>query len=335
MAAVLAVCVCAVSVCGDSPDEHLKKLTESSEREVLEKAVQALSALTLEHSHVEKLIKAARKDTSDARRLFLWRAIFDAESSAGRTYLQEALTKADDGIVVEFVSRIKWIRVGDLPLLMAVHKAAKSELVRHAINRLRSKPHNLARNRDLPAEMALMVPDLKQARMSANEKNAAAWMKAMTAHEVVFRRIDADGNGVQDFWTADVAGFYAVMDSRGKKIKFIDIMSAKADAAPKKELYAWKPPAKPTPKAGYYFKVMTKDSDGKPYCQDPDKDGKKTSNLSQWAFCAYPANYGKDGVKTFIVNEEGVVYSKDTAGKPVDQWPGEDPTKAKWSVAYE
>jgi hypothetical protein len=151
----------------------------------------------------------------------------------------------------------------------------------------------------------------------------------------VFRRIDGDGNGKQDYWTADVAGFYAIPDADGNKLKFIDIATAKADAGRAEGLYKWEFGGAPVPKAGYLYKVMALDENGKPYRQDPDGDGKKTTNLSQWAYCAYPAQHNKDGVRTFIVNEEGVVYAKDTGGKPVEKWPGADPTTAGWTVTFE
>ena len=54
-----------------------------------------------------------------------------------------------------------------------------------------------------------------------------------------------------------------------------------------------------------------------------------------YGFCVYPADYGKDGVRTFIVNEEGVVYGMDTDGKPVDTWPGADPTMEGWGVSID
>ena len=58
-------------------------------------------------------------------------------------------------------------------------------------------------------------------------------------------------------------------------------------------------------------------------------------NPDRYGFCAYPAEYGKTGVMTFIVNQAGVRYQKDTGGKNIDQWPCEedkDPTADGWKV---
>src|SRR5208283_2637359 len=60
---------------------------------------------------------------------------------------------------------------------------------------------------------------------------------------------------------------------------------------------------------GYYFRRL--DSQGaaakggaKPYIVD----GKMTGGF---AYIAYPANYDDSGVKTFIINQDGVIYQKD------------------------
>lgn len=181
---------------------------------------------------------------------------------------------------------------------------------------------------------AIAIPSLLRSRIAANEACAIGMLKQLTSHEAAFRQVDADGNGVKDYWTADVAGFYAISDVAGNQLKFVDVVTAKADIAPAAGIYTWTPPAVPIPKAGYYYKAIALDESGRAYCQDPDGDGRKTTNVSKYAFCAYPAQYGKGGVRTFIINEEGVVYTKDTGGRPVETWPGPDPTAGKgWAVA--
>ena len=42
-----------------------------------------------------------------------------------------------------------------------------------------------------------------------------------------------------------------------------------------------------------------------------------------FAFCAYPAEYGVTGTKTFIVNEGNTVLWNDTGGEPVLEWPSD------------
>ncbi len=66
---------------------------------------------------------------------------------------------------------------------------------------------------------------------------------------------------------------------------------------------------KPAPYNGYFFRILT--------AQGKDVHGGAYSYLVKgkmvggFALVAYPASYGASGVKTFIVNHEGVVYEKD------------------------
>jgi len=67
--------------------------------------------------------------------------------------------------------------------------------------------------------------------------------------------------------------------------------------------------SKPQAYHGYHFRILTrqgKDAPGGAY--DYRVKGKL---FGGFAVVAYPANYGVSGVKTFIVNHEGVVYEKD------------------------
>ena len=158
-------------------------------------------------------------------------------------------------------------------------------------------------------------------------------MTLFCVHQAVFRKTDADGNGAKDYWTADVAGFYALeYPDGGSMMKYIDVAQAKADVKPRKETYSWQPPLEPEPCAGYLWKVIEREADGKPYCRDDDGDGKSYTNPSKYAVCTFPAEYGKVGVYTFIVNEKKVVYRKDIGGAPVEQWPAGDLIERGWEV---
>jgi hypothetical protein len=66
---------------------------------------------------------------------------------------------------------------------------------------------------------------------------------------------------------------------------------------------------KPAPYHGYYFRILTsqgKDAPGGAY--DYMVKGKL---FGGFAVVAWPASYGNSGVKTFIVNHDGVVFEKD------------------------
>lgn len=83
------------------------------------------------------------------------------------------------------------------------------------------------------------------------------------------------------------------------------------------------------PKLGYWYGLMMYYDDGKekiPYDNEYSKD--------HYALVAFPAEYGSAGETTFIVNETGVVYSKDL-GKSgyLDTYPGPDPIQHGWEIA--
>jgi hypothetical protein len=64
-----------------------------------------------------------------------------------------------------------------------------------------------------------------------------------------------------------------------------------------------------TPYAGYYFRILTqqgKDAFGG--AKDYLKDGKL---IGGFALVAYPEEYGKSGVMTFIVDQDNLIYEKD------------------------
>ncbi len=153
-----------------------------------------------------------------------------------------------------------------------------------------------------------------------------------THHQPFFRDLDGDGNGVKDYWTADVAGLFALRDRNGKMLKLVAADTARADLAPEQDAYSWPAPSEPTTGLGYFYKAMVMDEVWVPYRQDPDGDGRSYTNTDKFALCAVPREYGKTGKMTFIVNEQGVVFEKDTKGKPIADWPGADPRTQGWSV---
>lgn len=64
-----------------------------------------------------------------------------------------------------------------------------------------------------------------------------------------------------------------------------------------------------TPYRGYYYRVLTRQGPAaKGGMKNYFIDGKLTGGF---AFIAYPADYRSSGVKTFIVCQNGVIYSKD------------------------
>ncbi len=64
-----------------------------------------------------------------------------------------------------------------------------------------------------------------------------------------------------------------------------------------------------TPFHGYYFRMLTGQTDKAPGgAKDYIVNGKMTGGF---AFVAYPAEYGNSGIMTFIINQDGVLLQKD------------------------
>lgn len=155
-------------------------------------------------------------------------------------------------------------------------------------------------------------------------------MKQIASTERYWLDNDCDGNGVKDYWAADVAGFYGVLDKDGKPLKLVDKNLAAADSAPS-ATYAGLTTGQP--QDSYLFAAMQKDETGQPYRLDADGDGKATTNPSRFGFCLYPAVYRgvvpghgwhrPDEVTTitYFVNEKGMPHRMDTGGKPLTDWP--------------
>ena len=60
---------------------------------------------------------------------------------------------------------------------------------------------------------------------------------------------------------------------------------------------------------GYYFRRLdSQGADAKGGAKPYIVDGKMTGGF---AYVAYPANYGETGIKTFLINQDGVIYQKD------------------------
>ncbi len=173
--------------------------------------------------------------------------------------------------------------------------------------------------------------DLGPAHAAAQETVAKVLLRQIVSTESVWRQTDSDGNGAQDYWTKDIAAFYYMNDGAGSMLKYVDLRLAMADRMGLAS-YTKEPAA---PKNGYWLRVMKTDDGGVAYVLDGDGDGVSNTNPAKYAFCAYPAEYGKGLTLTYIVNEEGVVYEKDLgpdAKEGIDAWPGADPTTKGWKA---
>jgi len=197
------------------------------------------------------------------------------------------------------------------------------------------------------AELASLAVPVSAASMSPEEtldgeRQASACLKTIATAEADFRSNDRDGNRINDFWTADVAGLFTIQPAPGGgSIKLIEASVAAADAAPLDDGAAdgkyvgIEKFATRAPKSGYSFLAMTLDRSVKPaepYRTDTQGEGKwgKVHNNSRFGFCAYPAEYGATGTKTFILNELNTIFWKDTGGEPVLEWPTDEELQREW-----
>jgi general secretion pathway protein G len=187
-----------------------------------------------------------------------------------------------------------------------------------------------------PLRFLILSEDVQPEDVRANEDLAASALKILASAEAAFRSNDRDGNGINDFWTGDVAGLYQ-LTTKGERfsIKMIGITLASADAAPlPRESGAT--PAPPLPRHGYWYRVLRKDRSTQPpedYATDTTgRGGPRTYNRNRFGFVAYPAEYGVSGLRTLIINEATSVYGRDTQGEPVEDWPDDATRKREWTL---
>jgi hypothetical protein len=125
----------------------------------------------------------------------------------------------------------------------------------------------------------------------------------------IYAATDADGNGMPDYAARFIStpdkkdGLYWDASAGGESPLGPLVGAATAQG------YSAKGSGKPQPYYGYLYRIITaqgKDARGGAY--DYRVNGRL---FGGFAVVAYPARYDVSGVKTFMVNHEGVVYEKD------------------------
>jgi prepilin-type N-terminal cleavage/methylation domain-containing protein len=188
------------------------------------------------------------------------------------------------------------------------------------------------------------IPNLIRSKMVTNETGAVAGLKSMVNHEEVYKSSDADGNGIKDYLTNEIAGFYTTKDANGNEIKMIDVAFAKADFT---DAVGWSMVAITRPsgavasaaKAGYRFTTMDQMHDESNVLFDHNDTALTVNGVtvmgansgltagaaghtSVYGFQAHADSYGRSGTRSFIVNIEGSVYAADKGGTTTQNWPG-------------
>jgi hypothetical protein len=148
------------------------------------------------------------------------------------------------------------------------------------------------------------VEELLKRRIGENELTAISSLRAYVNAQRQYAAEPRDGTDVRQF-------AQKAQSSPGKK----DGLYWPTDAAKGEAASPAGPEIKDsnTPYAGYYFKILTAQGAGAP----AGKYSYITNGrlIGGFAMVAWPADYGKTGVMTFLVNHYGDVYQKDLGPK--------------------
>ncbi len=176
--------------------------------------------------------------------------------------------------------------------------------------------------------VALVVPSLTHSHAHSQDTGAAQTLKSIASTQETWRNVDTDRNGIKDYWTADISGFYRVQDATGNPAQVIDISFARSDwnpvapggTSPVIGALLTATGAEPVAKSGYYYAAFVYDENGKPYAQDLNGDGYAYENAGHYAFQTFPDKYGSSGKLAFIMNETACIYKID--GIRLEDTPG-------------
>ncbi len=174
--------------------------------------------------------------------------------------------------------------------------------------------------------------EIRRRTIGGNELDAIEICQGYVEAQQAYAETDWDGNGVLEYAKK-------IVSSEGKKDGLYwpgeDSPVAAAFATAAAQGYTAPAIGAPRPFHGYYYKVLL--------AQGPDAQGGARDYVAHglmiggFALVAWPAEYGVSGIKTFIVNQDGIVYEKDlgpatgTLAKAVTRF---DPDKS-WQVSPE
>lgn len=152
----------------------------------------------------------------------------------------------------------------------------------------------------------VLIPSCGCNRILTNETAAVAALRTYLAAQNQFHMTPFYGEGeplqyASPWKGAGLPDLYKVAStaSGGEKLRLIDRRLAQAKMGG-------------APRAGYYFYEILGVAGKGPYDFSTD-----------CGLCGYPAEYGKTGRNTFIIDITGLVYQKDTKGAPVCIYPAE------------
>jgi len=198
---------------------------------------------------------------------------------------------------------------------------------------------------------AVAIPSLIKSKISANEGAAAAGLKTYNGMMATFKKSNYQGIGrkypVGSGTITNVGKYCALyyeVNNAGERVTLIGVADANADCRSDGDTDAnedqgtYTPVIKTTgsasyqtavtfdgsPKAGYWFGM----------CQAYGSTSYVLSiATNHYGIVAFPDDYGSSGQTTFIVTEEGTVYSMDFGTARWKNVPGTDPVAEGWEIA--
>jgi hypothetical protein len=154
--------------------------------------------------------------------------------------------------------------------------------------------------------------ELLNRRIGEHELATIQTCLAIVDAEREYATIDRNGNGLLEY-AQKLQSTKGKMDGLYWEVKPGEKPSPLGPLLAKARAEGYKKGENPAPYNGYFFRILTaqgKDASGGAYSYLV-----KGTMIGGFALLAYPASYGVSGVKTFIVNHEGVVYEKDLGPK--------------------
>lgn len=148
--------------------------------------------------------------------------------------------------------------------------------------------------------------ELRRRIIGRNELNAMDICRGYVEAQGIYSESDWDGNGVFEY-----AG--KIISTVGKKDGLYwpgeDSPVPEGFATAVAQRYSTPQSGPPRPFHGYYFKILT--SQGPEAAAGAQDYVVKNLMIGGFGLVAWPAEYGKSGIMSFIVNQDGVVYEKD------------------------
>lgn len=144
---------------------------------------------------------------------------------------------------------------------------------------------------------ATFSPSMVTPISAVNEWTAPNQLKALAQAQEIYRRIDYDKDGIDEY-SLSLRGLFET-NPGAADLMLIDRALADADASL---------PA-PQPKAGYLFRLLTAQTANQAVGTKPWFDG-KGNLVGGYAFVAYPARYKRTGRNSFLITPD-VIRQKD------------------------